>query len=98
MTREFAEELGISVHTVGPPFFMENNYRHEGVLGHEILAVFDMVFPDGASDAQSRITFYEDNGMECAAEWFDLARLDTEDGLPLFPAGLKARLSGGVRR
>ncbi|MCF4115786.1 NUDIX domain-containing protein, partial [Rhodovulum sulfidophilum] len=43
--REFQEELGITVKIVGSPTFIENIYVHEGSLGHEMLAIFDVTFP-----------------------------------------------------
>lgn len=92
--REFLEELGIAVATRGAPVFMENLYTHEGHRGHEILAIFDVVLPEGAFDGQDRIAFHEDNGMLCHAEWFDLASLDQPGGPELFPTGLKAHLVG----
>ncbi len=92
--REFHEELGLRVETRGAPVFMENLYTHEGHTGHEILAIFDVVFPDGALDGQDRIAFHEDNGTLCFAEWFDLAALDLPGGPELYPTGLKAHLAG----
>jgi ADP-ribose pyrophosphatase YjhB (NUDIX family) len=92
LIREFREELGIEVRTVGAPFFMENIYMHEGSVGHEILAVFEVAFPDGAYADQARIDFKEDNNTICSAEWFTLSTLDSTGGLRLFPDGLKAHL------
>lgn len=94
LIREFREELGITVRPLGQPFFMENIYRHEGHVGHEILAIFDVAFPDGAFATETRIEFLEDNGAKCFAEWFDPRALDLPDGPALFPEGLKARLIG----
>ena len=90
--REFHEELGISVEVIGPPIFMENIYTHEGCLGHEVLAIFDVEFADAAFANQTRIGFHEDNGTQCFAEWFSLAELDQPDRPRLYPDGLKAYL------
>jgi 8-oxo-dGTP pyrophosphatase MutT (NUDIX family) len=90
--REFEEELGIAVRTSGPPMFVENIYTHEGHTGHEVLAIFKVVFPDGAFADQTRITFREDSGTECHAGWFPLDQLDGPDGPRLYPDGLKDRL------
>ncbi|UXN76185.1 NUDIX domain-containing protein (plasmid) [Devosia sp. A8/3-2] len=90
--REFREELGITVRIVGEPTFMENIYIHEGELGHEILAIFEVTFPPDAFSGQSRIAFNEDSGAECFAEWFALNRLDGTGQPQLYPAGLKAHL------
>ena len=40
--REFQEELGITVETIGPPLLLENIFTHEGSVGHEILAIYDV--------------------------------------------------------
>lgn len=90
--REFQEELGIKVKTLGPPVFMENIYTHEGMVGHEILAVFDVAFPPYAFVDETRIEFNVDNGTTCFAEWFALDTLDLPGRPQLYPEGLKARL------
>lgn len=90
--REFWEELGIRAKIVSPPVFMENIYTHEGSLGHEVLAIFDIAFPDAAFAGQTRIAFHEENGAPCFAEWFALDTLDRPDRPKLYPAGLTAHL------
>jgi hypothetical protein len=90
--REFREELGITVKVIGPPVFMENIFTHEGSLGHEVLAIFNVTFPDAAFADKTRIEFHEDNGTQCFAEWFALDTLDQPDQPQLYPSGLKARL------
>ncbi|SIS79416.1 ADP-ribose pyrophosphatase YjhB, NUDIX family [Roseivivax lentus] len=94
LRREFREELGIDVTTVGPPIFIENIYSHEGSLGHEILAIFDVAFPDAAFANTSRISFREESGALCCAEWVALDRLDLPEGPKLYPEGRKAHLLG----
>lgn len=89
LIREFQEELGLRIDILGPPVFMENLYTHEGSVGHEVLALFDVGFPEGAYTGATRISFQEDNGTTCWAEWFDLASLDVDGGPELFPSGLK---------
>lgn len=90
--REFQEELGITVKTLGPPVFMENIYTHEGSLGHEILAIFDVTFPPDAFADETRIQFKEDNGSTCFAGWFALDTLDILGRPQLYPEGLRAHL------
>ena len=90
--REFREELGITVEILGPPVFMENIYTHEGRLGHEILAIFNIAFPADDFAGETRIEFSEDDGTKCFAEWFALDALDVPDRPQLYPAGLKAHL------
>ncbi|MEO0821165.1 MAG: NUDIX domain-containing protein [Pseudomonadota bacterium] len=93
VVREFREELGITVTAKSQPMVMENLYVHEGAPGHEVLFLFEVAFPPGAFDGQSRLSFGEDNGIVCHAAWFDLDALDRPGGPALFPAGLKARLA-----
>lgn len=88
--REFHEELGVTVEVIGPPVFMENIYTHEGSLGHELIAIFDVKFSDTAYDTKTRIKFQEDSGTICFAEWFSLDTLDQPDRPRLYPDGLKA--------
>lgn len=90
--REFQEELGILVKTIGPPVFMENIFTHEGSLGHEILAIFDVGFPPEVYADETRIEFKENNGVTCFAEWFDLRSLDLSGKPQLYPQGLKPHL------
>ncbi|KFI29199.1 DNA mismatch repair protein MutT [Haematobacter massiliensis] len=90
--REFHEELGIAVTILGPPVFMENIYAHEGAQGHEVLAIFDVAFPNEALSGAIRVEFHEDDGSRCFAEWYDLDALDLPDGPQLYPEGLKAHL------
>lgn len=90
--REFREELGIDVALVGAPLYVENIYQHEGALGHEVLILFEVLFPDGAFEGQDCVRFHEDNGTAGMARWFALDQLDVEGGPDLYPAGLKNRL------
>lgn len=91
--REFQEELGIDIATIGDPFFFENIYVHEGAPGHELLVLFEVSLPDDAFLGEERIVFNEDNGETGVARWFDLDELDLAGGPELYPAGLKALLA-----
>lgn len=95
--REFQEELGITVTTIAPPIFFENIYTHEGAQGHEMLVLFEVTFPPGAFAGTDRISFHENDGTACVAEWHDLDQLDLPGGPQLFPSGLKAYLRSGER-
>ncbi|WP_232816612.1 NUDIX hydrolase [Paracoccus zhejiangensis] len=77
---------------VDGPALVENIYVHEGSLGHEMLAIFDVTFPPEAFAGQTRIAFREDNGAECFAEWFALEEQDGPGQPQLYPTGLKAHL------
>lgn len=90
--REFREELGVTVKPLGPPAFLENIYTHEGSVGHEILAIFNVTFPPDAFADQARIEFKEGNGTKCFAAWYALDILDLPSGPQLYPDGLKIHL------
>ncbi|MCF4128461.1 NUDIX hydrolase [Methylobacterium sp. SyP6R] len=90
--REFREELGLDVETVGPPVFLESIYTHHGHVGHEIVALFEIRLPEGCLSDMEPIAFREDDGEPCRAAWFAIDALDRPGGLPLYPAGLKERL------
>lgn len=90
--REFQEELGVKVEVVGQPVFMENIFTHEGSLGHELLVLFDVKFPDAYFPTETRIEFHENCGTKCFAEWFSLDTLDQPGRPRLYPDGLKAHL------
>jgi 8-oxo-dGTP pyrophosphatase MutT (NUDIX family) len=92
LRREFEEELGIAVTVGDGPVFMENIYTHEGRVGHEVLAIFDVLFPVGSFAGETRIAFNRDDGTQGFAGWFALDDLDRPDGPQLYPEGLKAFL------
>ncbi|NIY80576.1 NUDIX domain-containing protein [Celeribacter sp. HF31] len=94
IAREFLEELGVEITVNAAPQVMENLYTHEGMIGHEVLFLYDVSLPSGAYEGQNEIHFAEDNGAECVARWYALDHLETETGPALFPTGLKARLTG----
>lgn len=91
LVREFDEELGVQVKLIGTPLFLENIYTHQGVIGHEMVVLSDVLFPDDAFQGEEIIEYVEDSGENCRARWFDLADLDC-GGLELYPDGLKAAL------
>ncbi|SFI97676.1 NUDIX hydrolase [Bradyrhizobium sp. cf659] len=94
LVREFREELGIDITITGEPLMMENIFSHEDAIGHEVMFIVEVAFPDGAFNGQDRIDFREDNGEQIVARWFDLADLDVEGGPSLYPGGLKGLLLG----
>lgn len=91
LIREFREELDVTVKVVGAPFILENIYEHHGALGHEIVFLADVLFPEGAYQDAESITYQEDTGETCRARWFDVDMLEGS-GLALYPSGLKAKL------
>ena len=92
LVREFEEELQIQIEVVGKPLFLENIYSHQGVVGHEMVVLSDVLFPDTAYHEQDVIEYSEDNGERCRARWFDPGSLDC-GGLELYPNGLKTALA-----
>ncbi len=92
LVREFQEELGVVATIRGDPLVMENIFSHEGALGHEVVFVGRVVFPDGAFAGQDSVAFHEDNGVPCVARWFDPGELDLDGGPQLYPAGLRSLL------
>jgi ADP-ribose pyrophosphatase YjhB (NUDIX family) len=93
LMREFSEELGIDVTITGEPLMMENIFVHEDAVGHEVMFIAEVEFPAAAFSGQDRIDFQEDNGAPVVARWFELADLDVDGGLRLFPTGLKRMLA-----
>ena len=91
LVREFKEELGVVVEVTGKPLVLENIDTHQGVVGHEVTFVSDLVFPEDAHAGLDSIEYFEDNGERCVARWYDVEQLDCGD-LELYPKGLKAQL------
>ncbi|UTS81751.1 NUDIX hydrolase [Phaeobacter piscinae] len=91
LQREFQEELGVEITTIGAPVVLENIYQHEGQTGHEIIFAAQVTWPDTEHLAGDTIEFFEDNGLKCIARWFHPDALET-GGTELFPTGLKAHL------
>lgn len=89
--REFVEELKINVTVCEPSIVMENLFQHEGVSGHEILFIADVIFPEGEYSQNDFIVYSDDAGVPQIARWFDVDALDN-DGPGLYPMGLKALL------
>lgn len=95
--REFREELNIDVVICGEPQVLENIYSHEGHVGHEILFVAEVLFPEGAFAGQDVIGLSEDNGACWTARWFTPEDLEAR-GVALFPDGLSEHLRTGWGR
>ena len=91
LVREFDEGLGVAVEVIGKPMVLENIFTHQGVIGHEITFVSDVIFPDVAYQQDGPIEYVEDKGETCRAFWFDVEELDCGH-LELYPNGLKAQL------
>ncbi|WP_182086807.1 NUDIX domain-containing protein [Aureimonas sp. ME7] len=95
LRREFLEEIGAAIRIIGPWEAIENLFRHEGVVGHEIIFAAPIVLPDGPFDLDAPLAF--DDGMPCIARWFEIG--DLKRGEPrLFPTGLADRLDVMLHR
>lgn len=92
VVREFREELGFMVEVTGTPLFMEKIYTHEGHVGHEVIAIFTVRFPESALGGQARIEIHEDNGTKGFAQWYAVEALDLPGQPRLYPTGLKTHL------
>ncbi len=92
LVREFEEELQVQIEVVGTPLFLENIYAHHGMVGHEIVVLSDVLFPDTTYHEKDVIEYSEDNGERCRAGWFNPENLD-RGGLELYPKGLKTALA-----
>ncbi len=64
--REFREELGLDVETVGPPVFLESIYTHHGHVGHEIVALFEIRLPRDACPTWSPSRFAKTTASRAA--------------------------------
>jgi hypothetical protein len=70
---------------------LENIYRHEGSLGHEVVFVFDVEFADPAAYVRDGYAFI-DGDVKVDARWRKAgAFLDGSERL--FPAGLSLCLA-----
>ena len=92
LVREFEEEPGLTVAVTGEPVVLENIYTHEGAMGHEVVFAADVRLPPYTIQGKETITFAEDDGTACTAQWFDPAQLDRPNGPALYPDGLGAHL------
>lgn len=90
--REFQEELGLAVTSIGPPEILQNIFVHDGVPGHEIVFAFSLECAEGDLPNSPTLKFMEDDGTVISAGWYDPEELDRPGGPRLYPAGLMARL------
>jgi ADP-ribose pyrophosphatase YjhB (NUDIX family) len=86
IVREVAEELGATIRDLAFVATVENIFRIDGVLGHEIVFLYS-----GRLDPQpaaSAATLTESDGSVVPVVWrrLDDTLDDTEESLPLYPA------------
>ena len=92
LRREFKEELRTEINILSAPIILENIFRHEGTLGHEIIFVAEIRAPEAFYQRHSPVYFKEDGGTRHKADWFSLSDLTTK-GLDLYPNGLTKYLT-----
>lgn len=92
LVREFKEELGVDIRISGEPIVMENHFEDDGMKGHEVVFIAEVMFVEDCFEVADVIQFTESDGTEFTARWFDLAKLKAE-GPELFPEGLLALLN-----
>ena len=73
LRRELIEELGLAITEPKLLTLMENLYEHQGVLGHDIVLVFETAFEDAGAYSREEFRF-SDGGVECRAQWIDVGQ------------------------
>ncbi|AQQ52591.1 NUDIX hydrolase [Planococcus lenghuensis] len=86
LKREFVEELGVSIRIRRYLSCMENIYRIEGKIGHEITQMYLVEFEDERHYAQEIFAVAEGDRVT-HAKWIPKAELLTGE-LVLYPEGL----------
>ena len=84
--REFHEELGCGLTTIGPWHCVESIFVHEGNVGHQIIFLADIVLDDPEIYMRDIIEYSENDGTVCIAKWFCPTNLP--QGVQLFPTAL----------
>ncbi len=84
IVREVEEELGATIHRLAFLATVENIFRIDGVLGHEIVLLYSGRLEP--QPAMKDATLTESDGSIVPVVWrpFD----DTGEALPLYPAGV----------
>lgn len=88
--REVAEELGAVVHDLVHPGVVENIFRYDGELGHEIVAVYSGRLAPAPADHGATLT--ESDGSIVPVEWRPFQDADLD--VPLYPAGAYGWIRG----
>lgn len=94
IVREIREELGVELREPHLLTTMENIFRYQGELGHEIVFVFDGRLPDRALYEVDSLPYTEadltshDGSFEGRAYWKSLGEFEAAGGPPLYPDGL----------
>ncbi len=89
VVREVDEELGATIEDLAYLGVIENIFRIDGVLGHEVVFVHSgRLTPEPAGEGA---TLTESDGSVAPIVWRPFA--DADEPLPLFPAGVAGLVS-----
>lgn len=89
LAREIKEELGCHFNICGPKSVIENIYAHQGMMGHEIIFAFPLIFDNPQIYAQKRFQMVEECGSVHWVEWVDIQKFKTGQA-QLFPPQILA--------
>ena len=90
VTREIREELGVEITGLRLLGAFENIFTLEGVVGHEIVMVYDARFVKESLYAEVTLPFREEDRAQPHAHWRNLNQ--QQPGRPLYPTGLRELL------
>lgn len=90
--REIMEELHAEVKELQYIATLENIFTFNGVIGHEIVQIYDGVLADKRLYEKSEMEGVEDSGERFRVLWKNLE--DFNPQTPLYPTGLQEILQG----
>ena len=85
--RELHEEIGEEIRNIHYLGMLENVFRYEGEIGHEIVIIFEADFASKAIYEKDQVIGYEDNGKPFKAVWKPIEYFANSNA-PLYPDGL----------
>ena len=85
--REMREEIDEEIRDIRYLGMLENVFRYEGQIGHEIVLVYEADFVDQKIYEKSWVTGYEDDGKPFMAVWKSIEGFRNSNA-PLYPDGL----------
>ena len=85
IVRELDEELGARIHDMRHLGMMENIFRYNGELGHELVALYTGRLDPMPADRGATLT--ESDGSVVPVAWRPIN--DADGSMPLYPAGIQ---------
>ncbi|HUS83651.1 MAG TPA: NUDIX domain-containing protein [Anaerolineales bacterium] len=85
--RELREEIEEEIRNIRYLGMLENVFRYEGEMGHEIVIIYEADFVDPTIYEKSWVTGYEDDGKPFRAVWKPMEHFKNPNA-PLYPHGL----------